>query len=295
MSESRYRAFLKAVETGSLTKAAGELSYTQSGVSHLIDALEDELGFKVLRREKKKTELTPEGAALLPSVQALIRAADTVDEVAAQINGVQRGHLTIGTFSSVAVQWLPGMLSVFIEKYPGIEVELRNGTYATVEEDLHSHRVDCAFVTLPQEGDLKVQFLAEDPLLAVVPENHPLARRAWVTPEDLEKEDFIIPAEGAGHDIGSVLRQMKTTPHIAFDISDDFAAVGMVRGGLGITLLPSLLIKDMPMDRLAAVPIEGFTRKIGLAAFQRDISPVVKAFFMICEMYVEGKSAIMER
>lgn len=282
MSDSRYRAFVTTVDVGSITAAAEKLGYTQSGVSHLIDALENELGITLLRRMRRGVELTPEGTRMLPYIKSLVRAADTVTEAADDIRGVRSGSIRIGTFSSVAIQWLPRILSEYMRRYPGIEVHVTNGTYSTIEEGLHDHSMDCAFVTLPQSEDVHVTLLAEDPLMAVLPVGHRLSGRESVEPTDIEDEDFIIPAEGQHHNIGSVFAQMSHEPVVRFDMSDDFAAIEMVRNGLGITVLPQLLIKDLPMDRLVAIPIHGTMRKIGIATPDDYASPAVRAFTKLC-------------
>ena len=285
MSDSRYRAFVTAAECGSITGAAEILGYTQSGVSHLLDALETEFGFRLLVRSRGGCTLTAEGEKMLPYVRTMLSAADTVSEMASDIKGQKSGSLRIGTFSSVALQWLPKLLNAFILHFPGINVEIINGTYSTLENALLQRRVDCAFVTSPGENgksrfsdDITVMSIAEDPLMALLPEGHRLGSFRELSPADLQDESFIIPAEGSGYDVSSVFSLMDHAPVIRFDISDDFAAIGMVRGGLGITVLPQLLLKDYPMDGLCAVPIGGIIRHIGLAFHSDYISPAVKAF-----------------
>lgn len=285
MSDSRYKAFVTAVESGSITKAAEILGYTQSGVSHLIDALEGELGFRLLIRSRGGCSLTPEGEKILPYVRSVLFAGDTVAEMASNIKGMKSGSLRIGTFSSVALQWLPKLLNAFLTRFPGIDVEITNGTYSSLEKALLERRVDCTFVTSPDgvnesrlSGDIVVMPIAADPLMAVLPAGHSLGTHTVLSPYDLQDEDFIIPAEGSGYDVSTVFSLMEHAPVIRFDMSDDFAAIGMVRAGLGVTVLPQLLLKDYPMDGLAALPISGIIRHIGLAYHSDYISPAVKAF-----------------
>lgn len=285
MSYSRYKAFVTAVECGSVTKAAEILGYTQSGVSHLIDSLEDELGLTLLIRSRSGCTLTDEGNTILPYIRNAISAADSVQEMASDMKGLKHGNLRIGTFSSVALQWLPGLLNAYISRFPGVNVEIFNGTYSTLENELFCRHLDCAFVTSPKgeearngSGKVVVMHLAEDPLMALFPSGHRLASCSSVKPAQLAGEDFIVPAEGPGYDISSVFSGMPEPPHIRFDMSDDFAAIGMVRAGLGITVLPQLLLKDYPMEGLSAVQISGISRHIGLAYNSDYISPPLKAF-----------------
>ena len=285
MSDSRYKAFVTAVECGSITKAAEILGYTQSGVSHLIDALEGELGFRLLVRSRGGCGLTAEGMEMLPHVRAMLAAGESVTAVASGIKGLKSGSLRVGTFSSVALQWLPELLNAFLTRYPGIDVEILNGTYSTIENAIFQRSVDCGFVTSPVgsgterfAADIAVMPIAEDHLIAVLPAGHRFEGRTGIDPAELQDEGFIIPAEGSGYDVSTVFSLMEKTPVIRFDMSDDFAAIGMVRAGLGVTVLPQLLLKDYPMDGLCAVPISGITRHIGLAYHREYVSPAVKAF-----------------
>lgn len=279
MSESKYRAFVTAAETGSMTRAADVLGYTQSGVSHLIDALEQELGITLLVRRKTGTALTAEGERILPAVRSMLRATEAVRGIADEINGLKSGTLRIGTFSSVALQWLPALLSDYLKSFPGIDVRVTNGTYSVVEDALCENRLDCAFVTTPSRERFDIAELAEDRLMAILPGGSPLAGKASIFAQELAEEPFILPAEGWNYDIGGVFRRMEHPPFIRFDMSDDFAAVGMVRHGMGITILPELLIRDLPMDGIAAVPIADTKRHIGIATLNGAcVSPAVRAF-----------------
>jgi DNA-binding transcriptional LysR family regulator len=177
MAESRYQAFAAAAEEHSLTRAAEKLGYTQSGVSHLIDSLEEELGLKLLVRAKSGTRLTDAGEELLPYVRRLLAAAEDVSGKAGELKGLDTGRVRVGTFSSVAIQWLPELLRGFGEKYPGIETVIFNDTYSAVEDALLGGRVDCAFVPLPSRPEFKTVFLASDRLMAILPGGDKLAKR----------------------------------------------------------------------------------------------------------------------
>lgn len=103
MANSKYAAFIAAAEEGNMTAAAQKLGYTQSGVSHLVHTLEQELGVQLLIRSKAGVELSPEGNALIGHIRRLIAAENAVLGAAEELRGVERGTLRIGTFSSVAI------------------------------------------------------------------------------------------------------------------------------------------------------------------------------------------------
>lgn len=233
MSINKYQAFVTTVEQRSITRAASKLGYTQAGISHLISALESDLGVPLLIRSKTGTALTPEGADLLPYVQRLLSMNEDIRNKALDLRGLTAGSLRIGTFSSVAIHLLPQILSQFRNRYPGVEVSILNGDYAAVESALLGNTVDCGFVTLPSREEFTVIPLIRDRLMAVVDADSPLVQAPELDPADLQNDTFIIPAEGSNYNIGKLFAQAGITPRKWLNINDDYAAVVMVRRKLG--------------------------------------------------------------
>ncbi len=279
MAESRFRVFLTVVETGSITQAAKKHAYSQPGVSHLLDSLEEDFGVRLLNRTKKGTVLTSEGELIYPYIKEMIRNADMCFEVAREIKGLHRGRLRIGSFTSVALQWVPDLLKEYMSLHPGVSVSLKNGNYPELEEYLTDGLIDCAFLTQHSNSSFNMTYLAEDPFVAVLPAGHKLAKRKSLDPSELADEDIILPAEGSNYDIQEIFHRMGKPPRIRFEMNDDLAAVGMVKVVKGVTFLPGLLLENYPRDGIAVIPIEGITRKIGLAYVEgRYKSPPLEAF-----------------
>lgn len=295
MSSSKYRAFAKTAELHSITRASEQLGYTQSGVSHLIATLEKELGIPLLIREKAGTTLTSEGRVVLSCVKQILEAEENLNNTVRNLRGLHTGTLRIGTFSSVSIRWLPEILSRFKFKYPGIEISIYNADYAQIEESLSKNAVDCGFVTLPSREEFFVQPLAHDRLMAVVPANSILCQKRELQPQDLAAETFIVPAEGTKYDVGKLFNQVGISPRDQLEFCDDYAAVEMVKQDLGVTILPELMVKSLPMDKICAIPICGSSRTIGLAANRdRQFSPVVQAFFQCVKEGMHGDCTNME-
>jgi DNA-binding transcriptional LysR family regulator len=279
MAESRFRVFKTVVETGSITKAAKLHAYSQPGVSHLIDSLEEDFGIQLLNRTKKGTTLTPEGEIIYPYIAEMIRNMDMAVDVSKELRGLEGGRLNIGTFTSVALQWIPDLLNEYKGLYPNIEINLINGNYAELEENLKNCYLHCAFLTEPSHEKYHSTFICEDPMVAVLPSKHPLAGRKHLKAEELAKDEIIIPAEGDDYDLAEVFRRMGQTPNMHYKMNDDFAAVGMVRAMHGITFLPALLLENYDKDGIVTIPIEGIKRRICLVyANGKYVSPTLKAF-----------------
>ena len=279
MSLAKYQVFLAVAEQQNLTKAAAVLGYTQSGISHLLSGLEEDLGMTLFIRGRQGAQLTPEGQHLLPYIQRILHAEQDLHAAADDLKQVLSGSLRIGTISSIAMSYLPRILQDFQEKHPQLELTVINGTYADLETDLLENRVDCAFVTLPSLKEFVITPLLRDRLMAILPESSPHTSQKQISLHELQHEIFIIPAEGSHYDIGKLFSAAEITPQSRFVIHDDFAALAMVRQGLGYTILPELLFDCLPQDGVCAAPLDNSEREIGIAVNRsRYQSPAIRAF-----------------
>jgi DNA-binding transcriptional LysR family regulator len=259
----KYQAFLKTVELGSLSEAALSLSYTESAVSRMIHDLEESFGFSLLSRSRQGVFLTPEGKALLPRIQCLCQEASHLNSEAQSQLGLTSGHLTIATFSSVCTYWLPPMISRFQKDYPGIDYELLLGDYDEINDWVRKGKADLGFTSLPAQKGLQETFLEEDSYLAVLPITHPLAKRKSFPVQAFEKEPFLLLEKGSRQDILSFFEKNHLSPRIRFKTWDDYAIMAMIEKGLGISLLPSLILKRISFQVLLKPLDKPFSRKIG--------------------------------
>ena len=279
MSIPKYEAFLKAVEHGSFTQAAQLLGYTQSGVSHMIHDLEAEWGVTLLERDRSGVRVTSDGLKLLPFAQRVCDAQRSLLNEVDELHDLRSGLIRIGTFSSVATHWLPNMIKTFQSEYPNIEFELLLGDYTEIEAWIAQGRVDCGFVTLPVRSGLDVIFLEEDPLLAILPEGHPLADLPRFPLKGLEGEPFMLLEKGGKAAISEIFERHRPKPDIKFVTWDDYAIMSMVENGLGISILPQLILTRVPYKIVKRELEEPAFRKIGIALRDRKTAPLaVKRF-----------------
>ena len=259
MNLAKYQALLSVVESGSLTAAAAQLGLTQSAVSHSINSLEEELGFAVIKRSRAGVKLTNEGERLLPAVRGLLNSAEQLSQVTAAIRGLDSGLVRIGTFTSVAVHWLPGVLKEFQRDYPRVEFKLLNGDYNDVEQWVRDGSVDIGFVNLPSPLDCECIPLMEDRLMAILPKDSRFASYPKFPLVECETEPFISLLKSSDHDARRALEAAGVTPNVRFYTKDDYAVIAMVEQGLGISIMPELLlgglthnVKLMPLDNRAS-------------------------------------------
>lgn len=275
----KYQSFAAAVECGNFTRAAERLNYSQSGISRMIADLEQEWGVVLLERGKGGVRLTSDGMKLLPHAKSLIAEYEKLQMEVDALRGVQSGLIRIGTFSSVATHWLPNIIRAFQQDYPGIDYELLLGDYTEIEEWIAQGRVDCGFLRLPTRTAFETVFLEQDPLMAVLPEDHPLAARERIPVAALCGEPFLLLEKGGKADVSAIFERCGLTPNVRFTTWDDYAVMSMVESGLGISVLPGLILRRAPY-RIAVRPLEiPAYRSIGLALKSRKTASLaVKRF-----------------
>ena len=266
MDTKKLSVLEKIVELSSLTRAAEELGLTQSGVSHILAGLEEELGFPLLRRSRVGARLTPEGERLMPCIREVVRAQERLDQTAADLRGLAAGTVRVATFTSVAVHWLPGMMQEFQALYPNVDFRLFNGDYHDVDRWLTDGSADVGFITLPTALKCECVPLREDRLLAVLPLGHPLSAEAVCSVREVAKEPFISLLETSDDDSRRALEAARVKPNVRFTTKDDYAIIAMVEQGLGVSIMPELLLQghrdgvearelDPPASRMLALAV----------------------------------------
>ena len=279
MNVSKYMAFVRTAESKSFTKAAKELNYSQSAVSRMINDLEKEWGITVLQRSKSGVSLTSGGIKIFPYAKALCEEYRKLQMQVDELNGLESGIIRIGVFSSVATHWLPNIIKKFEKDYPNIDYEMLLGDYTEIENWILNGRVDFGFLRLPVKSELDTVFIEQDPLVAVLPENHHLLKKKTISLSDVCNEPFLMLKKGENSNIEKIFKQSGLTPNVKFTTWDDYAIMSMVEGGLGVSILPKLILRRIPYN----VKIKEFDtplyRNIAIAVKDKKSIPIsVKKF-----------------
>lgn len=275
----KYLAFLRTVESGSFTRAARELNYAQSSVSKMVADLEKEWGMTLLTRSKNGVSLTSAGEQLVPFLRRVLNDYRELEGQIFQMNGIESGLVRIGTFSSVAINWLPNIFSALQRDYPGIGYEMLLGDYDEIERWIDEGRVDCGFLRLPTRATFDTILLCQDEYRVVMPAGHPLAQRERIAAEDLNGVPFLLLERGGKTEVSDLLERDQIHPDIRFTTWEDFAIMSMAEKGLGIGILPDMILRRTPY-KIEIRPLrEPYYRPIGLAMKNRErITPAVKTF-----------------
>lgn len=287
METDKYRVFLKVIECQSFSRAASELGYTQSTVSHCIYSLERSLGFRLLTRENRKTSLTSAGQGALPYIQKIVASQDALDQWASVYLGVGVGELHIASIPSLAIHMFPDLIKRFNDSYPNIRIQLLHGNYSDVEQYLAKGISELGFLSVSQQTPFPFISLYHEKLSALLPPRHRLAQKQNLSLKDLEGEPFIMPGEGPRHQVGELIKNYKLNLNIKYSISDDDITVAMVSRGLGITILPEMSYREYLNFQFEACDLqESPHREIGIAYTSWDnISPLGKAFIDVAKKF----------
>lgn len=278
----QYEVFLTVVESGSFTKAGEKLGLSQSGVSHNISTLETELGIVLLRRNRNGISLTDAGERVLSHIRQINHYAKLLEQEAALIQGIEVGSIKIATFPSFSSRFLPGLIRNFINKYPGIQIEVYEGGYDDIKSWITSGTADIGFLSLPAREFETIQLL-KDELFVLVPETHRLSTMKLVQVESIHNESFIMPKAGCDVLIKRLFRENNVLPNVIFEIEDNSTIISMVQEGLGITIISEMVIpKNLPPNT-KVIPIgTDLYREIGIAIKSiKQAPPSVKKFMEI--------------
>ena len=275
----KYLAFVKTVEQGSFTRAARELDYAQSSISKMVADLEAEWGMTLLERSKSGVCLTSAGEQVLPFLRKVLNDHQELAGQIDRMNGVETGVVRIGTFASVAINWLPNIFAALQRDYPGIEYEMLLGDYEEVEHWIDEGRVDCGFLRLPTLPKFDTLLLKQDEYKAVLPMGHLLAEKETVAVEDLNNLPFLLLEHGGKTEVSDLLERARVRPDIRFTTWEDFAIMAMVEKGMGVSILPDLILQRIPYQIEIRPLRQPYYRQIGLAMKkQTHPTPAVQKF-----------------
>lgn len=273
--------FSTIAQEGSFARAAEQLHLTPSAISHAVAGMESECGFPLFTRTKTGVTMTAAAESLMPAVRRVLASSESLDQSIAQVNGLHKGVLRVGVFNSACVVWLPCLVPEFEKDYPGIEVEVYQGSYADIEAWLKNGTAELAFLSDSCSQDLDFEPLYTDPLVCIAPPDFVPKRAGRVSADELRGLPFVSQRADTDADIQNYLKRNDLHVHTSCYVIDDESMVGMVACGQGVAIMPQLLLtrpsSETGVQVLALEPAAG--RRIGLACLdQNGLSPAAREF-----------------
>lgn len=285
MTLTQLEIFSRVAELRSFTSAANRLGISQSAVSHAIKALEQELGVELFRRQQGVVEPSDIGRQLLERARAMLGLANTLQQEAADAQGMKRGTLRIGSFGPTAsIRLLPGILSQFRAVYPGIEVHMDEGPDRQVIQWLDERRIDVGFVVLEQER-FDTFALCEDQMVALLPIGHALAGQDSVSLRELCDDPFILTEAGSSELVGRLFSAARLRPKVRYRCAQLLSTLETVSRGDGVSVVAEASLPTADDPRYVKRPLRPrVPRQIGLAVLdRRQSSPATLAFIEIAQ------------
>jgi len=278
MDTEKYKALLSAIETGSISAAADRLSFTPSGISRSIAALEEQLGFPLLIRGKNGVQPTKECETLLPDIMNLINIQERLSQRAALIRGVETGSVAVGTAYPLYNQFFAECIVEFVKLHQAIDIRLIEGTSSELCSMLGRHQLDMCMVSYRSNIPVFHQVMT-DCMRIWVPEDHPAVKDGTYHLNDLKNEKIIQIYPGMETDNSIFMKKFHIEPNICASTSDVYAAYSMVEAGLGVALINNLLAEKW-QGRAVALPLDVESEiRIGLASqYTEESSPAANAF-----------------
>lgn len=287
MDSSKFFALLKAVEFGSLTKAAEELGYTQAGLTHMMNRLEKEIGVTLLQRTKSGVKLTPDGEKLLPLIQSFSEQGLELEKAIRNLTETNDAVIRIAAYASITKHWLPMIISKFQKDFPNVRFEIHVGNLDEIYRLVSNSEIDLGFTSKQDilHGDWI--HLQNDPLYAVLPPDCGITENS-VPVTIFNNKAFFMPTYGFDYDIMNTLKNNHVNPLINRTALDDATITSMVSHGLGYTILPKLVLKDMTGNFIAK-PIEPYSyRELGILIKSKNtLSATAHKFVNYCKQSIK--------
>ncbi len=259
MDTFKIKAILAVARCKSMSRAAEEFSYTPSAFSHMISAFESEIGVKLFERNTKGVEPTEAAKALLPEFEAMLDCENGIYEKANRLTGKEKREIRIATYSSLSRNFLPDIIKGFRKKHPEIELSVKVSDYIT--ELLDEGKADVIFGAVSSFEGYEWFEIAEDEFLAVAPTGS-FGERESITREELYSIPQIFTDDAPLRDYFEVDRFSEL---MYFRSDDDLSVINMVKNGMGVTVLPSLVLKEN-CDGVQTVPLSPpLKRSLGVA------------------------------
>ena len=291
MNLQQIEVFLTAAETGSLTRTAEKLGYTQSRVTQIVKSLEDETGFALFQKGRSGTVLTDAAAELLPYFRRIMVDLMHLENSVSDLAGLRKGTIRIGSYVSCAMKWLPDIIRIFADKYPDIKFEITEAGRAQLISGIRDHLFDLVLTSEP--GHESYDFIPAmlDPIVAVIPAGHELAGYDRIPVSALNDVPFVLSSVENDNDVVRVLKECGVRPDVRITSMSDTSIAMIVSSGIGVTaLLPRLTLDRFRQDGYELRELDPPQyRSLGILVESLDtIGPITRKFIDIfTDLYIE--------
>ena len=274
MDSKKLEILMTAVNLGSFSKASEVVGYTQSGLTHLINGLEREIGMKLIRRDHSGISLTEDGEALLPAIREYLSATAKLENQIETITQKRTATIRIAAYASLAMHWMPEILYRFRRVCPETDVDLRMVDHELEPfELLEEGRTDVIFAARQSHINCDWTPLYNDIMYAILPEDYPTGGRDSFPIEEFDGKEFLMPYGRFDIDVGAAFRKYGVEPIIRPCYVDDETVIRMVGKGLGISMMAEMMIRGK-LTGVKTLPVRPcVSRELGMGLHPREQLP----------------------
>lgn len=287
------RYILKIADLSSFSKASEELFIAQSSLSRYVNELESNLGLKLFDRTKLPIELTYAGKRYVQYVKEYLEFENRMNDEFVKLRGIEMGNLTIGSFILMGTYILPSILPKFFEKYPHVNINIKNETPITFESSLINGNIDICLINLPpNRSNIDYEIIADDKVLLVAQINHPISEKYDITNnsvenpikidyKDIENEKFILlPIANNMRIIAEkIFSDHKLSPKNILEVPNLNMAIDLVSANMGFTFVCESTLKHKKLEN----PLLYFS-----VGRYEDIASIILAYKKPCNSLVNS-------
>lgn len=257
MDSRKLEMLVTTVDLGSFTKASEVVGYTQSGLTHMMDSLESEIGFQILERGHSGVSLNEKGEQLLPLIRDFLKSNSNLDNEIARIKNARSGTIRVAAYASIAMHWLPQILYSFRRVCPDVNVDLRMVDNAIEPfELLDAGKTDIIFASKQQNYEKCLWTpLYEELMCAILPKNYPINGRKTFPLEEFEGKEFLMPYGKFDIDVNNSFAKVGVKINATGTRVDDETVIRMVGHGLGVSMMSELMFRGRT-ENVLCIPVE---------------------------------------
>lgn len=255
MDAKKLEILMTAVDLGSFSKASEVVDYTQSGLTHLVNSLEREIGFPLIMRSHNGVSLTEQGKELVPAIRRFLQANASLENRIQAMAKQQGETIRIAAYASMAMFWLPEILYRFRRICPKVDVDLRMVDHALEPfELLQEGKTDVIFASRQSSESCEWMPLYDELLYAILPKNYPLNGRTLFPLKEFEGKDFLMPYGRFDIDVHAAFGKAGVKANEQTVYVDDETVIRMVGKGLGISMMSEFMIRGNT-DDVQCIPV----------------------------------------
>lgn len=265
MDAKKLEILMTAVDLGSFSRASEVVGYTQSGLTHLVNSLEREIGFPLIVRSHNGISLTEHGRDLMPDIRQFLQANASLENRIQGIREKQTETIRIAAYASIAMFWMPEILYRFRRICPNVDVDLRMVDHALEPfELLQDGKTDVIFASRQNYGTCEWTPLYHELLYAILPRDYPLKSPTEFPLKEFEGKEFLMPYGRFDIDVHAAFKREGVKANEQTVYVDDETVIRMVGKGLGISMMSELMIRGNTDDVLCIPVTPKSIRELGM-------------------------------